>query len=590
MAAEEDANTMSLPIKLYKSDPRAVAEELTVLDGEMLRRIKPQELRNGAWMKKEKEQSAPNIMQLIQSFNRLALLTSTEVLAEETPQARAKVISAFIQIADKLYQLQNFNSLKAVLSGLQCTPIYRLQKTWSSVSSKKRKMFDNLCDIMSPDNNWKVYRNMLSLALRKPPCIPFLGQLLTDVVQNEAKQKAIMSKASPIPSKKSRTSLTLASTPNTDEGCSPLRGSSEQLKDITSESPLPKRRLPKLQIVSPSLRRRRSLPGSEGNSLVNTPSPSSSSSHWSFDKSDSGVSSHASYSCPDLLSIPGGSPLNISRLSSRRKSSSTKIIFGGTSFVPVYTQYIGGSQSFEDLAQGKLGSSKEREDCTGSDVALALEQFGRVQLNGVQAKYVEFEGETDTATTSSRMDSSFSSLEELLSADEVELDEDRVFASREHTPGSSVDLTLGTTQEEVTSRKTRTEADLDISDITVSFKEDEEEGCPSETGKTSPSDSPFKGRSSRFSSFREKARTSLRGWKRSQRRKGKHSQEVSPFVFASHLDLAEVLEALQVASLGYCGNCGPYVAIRRFLLVAQVKTEDQCYHRSKELEPQDQLS
>jgi hypothetical protein len=139
VAAEEDANTMSLPIKLYKSDPRAVAEELTVLDGEMLRRIKPQELRNGAWMKKEKEQSAPNIMQLIQSFNRLALLTSTEVLAEETPQARAKVISAFIQIADKLYQLQNFNSLKAVLSGLQCTPIYRLQKTWSSVSSKKRK-------------------------------------------------------------------------------------------------------------------------------------------------------------------------------------------------------------------------------------------------------------------------------------------------------------------------------------------------------------------------------------------------------------------------------------------------------------------
>ena len=40
--------------RLYKLDAKAVAEELTVLDAEIFRRIKVNELRSGAWTKKDK--------------------------------------------------------------------------------------------------------------------------------------------------------------------------------------------------------------------------------------------------------------------------------------------------------------------------------------------------------------------------------------------------------------------------------------------------------------------------------------------------------------------------------------------------------
>ena len=43
------------------------------------------------------------------------------------------------QIASKCYRFRNYNSLKAILAGLQCTPIYRLKKTWKEVPSKRRK-------------------------------------------------------------------------------------------------------------------------------------------------------------------------------------------------------------------------------------------------------------------------------------------------------------------------------------------------------------------------------------------------------------------------------------------------------------------
>ena len=42
---------------------------------------------------------APNVIAMIQSFNQLALLVPSEILEETTPQARAKVITSYIQVS-----------------------------------------------------------------------------------------------------------------------------------------------------------------------------------------------------------------------------------------------------------------------------------------------------------------------------------------------------------------------------------------------------------------------------------------------------------------------------------------------------------
>jgi son of sevenless-like protein len=128
------------PEKLYLLPAKDVAEGLTTMDADLLKRISPDELHDGAWMKRaEKEKLAPNVLAMVQSFNQLALLVPTEILSEETHQQRAKVISAYIQIASKCYCLKNYNSLKAILAGLQSTPVHRLKRTWKDISSKRKK-------------------------------------------------------------------------------------------------------------------------------------------------------------------------------------------------------------------------------------------------------------------------------------------------------------------------------------------------------------------------------------------------------------------------------------------------------------------
>ena len=46
----------------------------------------------------QKYSLAPNIMAMVSSFNQLALLIPSEILEEQTPHARAKVISSFIKV------------------------------------------------------------------------------------------------------------------------------------------------------------------------------------------------------------------------------------------------------------------------------------------------------------------------------------------------------------------------------------------------------------------------------------------------------------------------------------------------------------
>jgi hypothetical protein len=40
--------------------------------------------------------------------------------------------------------LKNFSSLKAIISGLQSNPVYRLRRTWQSVPREKLEIFEEL--------------------------------------------------------------------------------------------------------------------------------------------------------------------------------------------------------------------------------------------------------------------------------------------------------------------------------------------------------------------------------------------------------------------------------------------------------------
>ncbi|XP_046861120.1 uncharacterized protein LOC124454353 isoform X2 [Xenia sp. Carnegie-2017] len=187
----KSGNTNDMPVedrrkKLLDTNPLHIAQELTLIDKELLVRIPWNELSTCGWMTKHKYTRSPSVMEMVEFFNRIALLIASEILFEVDPLMRVRVISKVVQVAEKLHALGNFNSLKALLGGLQCTPIYRLKETWRQVSSKRKKSFRGLTKLMSEDDNFAAYRKEVdNLMNQKTPCLPFLGDFLTQIAQTQ---------------------------------------------------------------------------------------------------------------------------------------------------------------------------------------------------------------------------------------------------------------------------------------------------------------------------------------------------------------------------------------------------------------------
>eukprot|EP01132_Coremiostelium_polycephalum_P003803 gene3803-4732_t len=174
---EDDLSANATPTEKPSFVPETIARELTIMEWELITAITVSEFSQKAWTK---ENQAINIQNLITWFNRISSWVSTKIISKETPEERATIIEAFINIANFAKELKNFNCVMEILGSLHSSSISRLKNSWSLLSPKANDMFTNLNQLMCPDINFKNYRKQLSLCPANEPCIPYLGLFLTD--------------------------------------------------------------------------------------------------------------------------------------------------------------------------------------------------------------------------------------------------------------------------------------------------------------------------------------------------------------------------------------------------------------------------
>uniref|UniRef100_A0A3Q1ASX2 RAS guanyl releasing protein 2 n=1 Tax=Amphiprion ocellaris TaxID=80972 RepID=A0A3Q1ASX2_AMPOC len=122
----------------------------------------------------------PILERFITLFNSVSQWIQLMVLSKPTAPQRAAVISHFIRVAQKLLQLQNFNTLMAVVGGLSNSSISRLKDTETHVSAETNKVFNNLIELVTSCGNYSQYRKRFS------ECsgfrFPILGVHLKDLI------------------------------------------------------------------------------------------------------------------------------------------------------------------------------------------------------------------------------------------------------------------------------------------------------------------------------------------------------------------------------------------------------------------------
>ncbi|XP_021924640.1 ral guanine nucleotide dissociation stimulator-like 1 isoform X3 [Zootermopsis nevadensis] len=141
------------------------AEQLTRMDMALFKKLVPHQCLGAIWSRRDKNRSheAATVLATVNQFNAVSLRVISTVLMDPDirPSERARVITTWIDIAQELRVLKNFSSLKAIISGLQSNPVYRLQRTWQAMPREKVELFEELARIFSEDNNQWAQRELL---------------------------------------------------------------------------------------------------------------------------------------------------------------------------------------------------------------------------------------------------------------------------------------------------------------------------------------------------------------------------------------------------------------------------------------------
>ncbi|TPX45820.1 hypothetical protein SeLEV6574_g03628 [Synchytrium endobioticum] len=162
-------------------DNDAIAYQLNLLEWQTFARIKPRDLLQHIWSKKNKGRHPPSIAASIDHFNFLSKWVQTRILLQRKTKLRAKTMSKFMKIAIVLRNSNNYNSLMAVLAGLNSAPIARLHNTRRLLMDKSTfHMYEAIEKLMASEKSFAAYRH----ALKKSdlPCIPYLGLFFRDLL------------------------------------------------------------------------------------------------------------------------------------------------------------------------------------------------------------------------------------------------------------------------------------------------------------------------------------------------------------------------------------------------------------------------
>ncbi|CAI2173196.1 18774_t:CDS:2, partial [Funneliformis geosporum] len=183
-------------LKFLDLDPLEIARQLTLIESKLYNKIKPVECLNKAWSKEGEDNIAVNIKAMIVNSNQITGWVAESVLNQSEVKRRCLYIKQFVAVADKCKFLNNFNSLTAIISGLNSAPIHRLKRTWELVNAKTIATLEILNKIMNSTKNFAGYREMLHSV--NPPCVPFLGVYLTDLTFIEDGNPNTLKKARPL--------------------------------------------------------------------------------------------------------------------------------------------------------------------------------------------------------------------------------------------------------------------------------------------------------------------------------------------------------------------------------------------------------
>ncbi|OQV08913.1 RasGEF domain-containing protein isoform 2 [Cladophialophora immunda] len=160
-----------------------LAREITRMDWTVYSAIRPRDFVRHVSIstsQKRKSSSGDNIGAMVKNFNHLALFVSGMILLRDKPKHRARALEKFMALAWKVRQLNNYNSLGAIVAGITGHEIARLGATRDLIPPEVQKQFLRLTILMGISRSHAAYRMAWDNSPgERIPFLPLVRQDLT---------------------------------------------------------------------------------------------------------------------------------------------------------------------------------------------------------------------------------------------------------------------------------------------------------------------------------------------------------------------------------------------------------------------------
>ncbi|KAI8811379.1 ras guanine nucleotide exchange factor domain-containing protein [Cladochytrium replicatum] len=180
--------TSFLNTPFLELDNYVIAQQLNLMEFEIFSRIKPRDFLQHIWSRRLKGRHAPAVAASIGHFNFISAWVATRVLSQKKLKSRSKMLSKFMKIAQILREANNYNTLMAIIAGINSHPVFRLKQTRRLIENKASfKQYEVLQDLMGMHHGFGNYRAALKAS--EMPCIPYLGLFLKDLLYTDEVNK-----------------------------------------------------------------------------------------------------------------------------------------------------------------------------------------------------------------------------------------------------------------------------------------------------------------------------------------------------------------------------------------------------------------
>ena len=164
-----------------------LSNQLTLIESEIFCSIRSSELLNENYTaKKAHLKLANNVRQSLLFTNCLSGYVLESILQPGlTDKQRVNQVKQWLKVSFSCYEMRNFNSMVAIITSLQSHLITRIKRIWEDLSPKYTHLYEYLCTVAHPQNNFNVYREKLRVFLENNeynyPVVPYFSLFLQDL-------------------------------------------------------------------------------------------------------------------------------------------------------------------------------------------------------------------------------------------------------------------------------------------------------------------------------------------------------------------------------------------------------------------------